>query len=75
MPGTVQSKGPGGKDTFALRYYVCKDQHRAANDSTPGPIFFYLGNESDVRHLILLGTMHLLQWSKSEYMRASLILI
>lgn len=45
----VQSKGPDGQETFKLRYYVCAEDHRAASEnSPPGPIFFYLGNEANV---------------------------
>ena len=46
----MQSTGPEGQETFELRYYVCDEAHRAATeDSPPGPIFFYLGNEANVR--------------------------
>jgi Serine carboxypeptidase S28 len=47
---TLQSKGPNGEDTFPLRYYVCDDKFTQPTKNQPGgPIFFYLGNESNVR--------------------------
>eukprot|EP00198_Chlamydomonas_reinhardtii_P013425 XP_001702762.1 predicted protein [Chlamydomonas reinhardtii] len=39
----------GDVTTFPQRYFVCASHWQRENpDGTPGPIFFYLGNEADV---------------------------
>lgn len=44
----LQATGPGGTETFDMRYFVCDAHKRTSEAGEPGPIFFYLGNESNV---------------------------
>lgn len=44
----LQATGPGGTETFDMRYFVCDAHNRPSEAGEPGPIFFYLGNESNV---------------------------
>ena len=38
----------GIPDTFKQRYFVCGNHWQPQNDGSPGPIFFYFGNEANV---------------------------
>ena len=59
----MQVTGPDGETHFPMRYYVCDEHYRNETGDKPGPIFFYLGNESNVRTLLpLQGEMQALFW-------------
>ena len=36
------------KRTYPQRYFVCGQHWKSSQDSSPGPIFLYVGNEADV---------------------------